>query len=730
MQTLEIPKDGFEGLKQNWRSDALSGFMVFLLALPLSLGIAKASEFPPAMGVLTAMIGGLVVSLFAGSRLTIKGPAAGLITICAGAVTELGGGTEGWRLALGVIVVASFLQIAFGYLKFGALSDFFPHSVVHGMLAAIGLIIFSKQIHVLLGIDPSTLKGLETIELFERIPDSLYHEDPRVTLVGLISLIIIFGMPFLKGKYVKKIPIPLVVLLVAVPMTTFMDFRHTEPAFDLVIIGDFWSNIGFNADFSAIGTFVFWKYVVMFLLVGSLESLLTVKAMDSLDPWKRISNPNKDLMAVGGGNVIAGLFGGLPMISEVARSSANINFGGRTQWGNFFHGVFLLVAMLLFIPVIEMIPNAALAALLISVGYRLASPNEFFKTYKIGAEQLTIFVITIIATLATDLLVGVGVGILVKFFFHILNGASLKSLFKPHYEISETDSVYSVAVTEAAIFSNLIGFKKLFAQFKPGKKVILNFSDAKIVDHSFMEFLHHYEEEYHHHGGQVVVQGFDYFQHFSNHPLATRKLTAGSQTKLEVKLSPRQIELRKFADTNEFAYFPQKVKTSFKYKEFPIQIGNKIPYEENILSQYGDFGKIESSDITLQEGALQDKKETRITIVQVSDFDFPVPDFALEPEGLWSKLFEGVSGKDIDFAAYPVFSKKYYLRGHHENAITHFFSEPLIHFLENREEMHIECHKHRMIFYKKRDLLEPEEIKYVAKFAEDFLQLAQANVAV
>ena len=148
------------------------------------------------------------------------------------------------------------------------------------------------------------------------------------------------------------------------------------------------------------------------------------------------------------------------------------------------------------------------------------------------------------------------------------------------------------------------------------------------------------------------------------------------------------------------------------------------------MAQYSDLGKIEASDITLQEGALQDKKETRITIVQVSDFDFPVPDFALEPEGLWSKLFEGVSGKDIDFAAYPVFSKKYYLRGFNENAVTQFFSEPLIHFLENREEMHIECHKHRMIFYKKRDLLEPEEIKYVAKFAEDFLQLAQANIPV
>lgn len=332
MKTIEIPKDGLEGLKQNWTNDAVSGFLVFLLALPLSLGIAKASEFPPAMGVLTAMIGGLFVSIFAGSRLTIKGPAAGLITICAGAVMEMGGGTEGWKLALGAIVVAALIQIVFGWLKFGSLSDFFPHSAVHGMLAAIGLIIFSKQIHILLGIDPATLKGKEPIELFEMIPDSLIHEDPRVTLVGIISLIIIFGLPLLKGKLFKKVPAPVLVLLVTIPLAWIMDFKHTEPAFDMVKIGDFWLNIGFNANFSLIGTFVFWKYVIMFLLVNSLESLLTVKAIDGLDPWKRISNPNKDLMAVGAGNALSGLLGGLPMISEVARSSANVNFGARTRW--------------------------------------------------------------------------------------------------------------------------------------------------------------------------------------------------------------------------------------------------------------------------------------------------------------------------------------------------------------------------------------------------------------
>lgn len=290
MKTLEIPKDGLAGLKENWRIDAVAGFLVFLLALPLSLGIAKASGFPAAMGVLTAMVGGMFVSFFAGSALTIKGPAAGLITICAGAVAELGAlnieGNTGVQLACGAIVVMAVIQIIFGFLKFGSLSDFFPPSAVHGMLAAIGLIIFSKQIHVLLGIDPATLKGLEPIELYELIPHSFINADPRVAAVGIVSLVIIFGMPLIKSKFIKKIPAPMVVLVVTIPMALIMDFRHTEPAFDLVSIGNFWENIKFNASFAAIGTGVFWKYVIMFLFINSLESLLTVKAVDGLDPYK------------------------------------------------------------------------------------------------------------------------------------------------------------------------------------------------------------------------------------------------------------------------------------------------------------------------------------------------------------------------------------------------------------------------------------------------------------
>ena len=244
-----------------------------------------------------------------------------------------------------------------------------------------------------------------------------------------------------------------------------------------------------------------------------------------------------------------------------------------------------------------------------------------------------------------------------------------------------------------------------------------------------MEYLHHVEEECAHAGGSIVSVGFERFKPFSNHPLSARKFSADHVNKIEIKLSPRQLELRKFAENNEWSFFPQKNKISVKFKDFPIQNGNKIPYEENLLGKYNEVGKLEASDITVQEGARQSQNEIHITILQVSETNVIVPDFALEPEGLLSKLFEGISGKDIDFANHPIFSKKYYLRGANETHVRNFFNESLIQFLENREEMHVECHRNRLIFYKKRDLLEPSEILYAAKFAEEFVSLIHQKEA-
>ncbi len=518
-----VPKDGFAGFKENQSADAASGFIVFLLALPLSLGIAKASEFPPIMGLITAIIGGLVVTFFMGSRLTIKGPAAGLIVIVAGAVNEFGGGEAGWHLALGAMVIAGLIQILFGVLKLGKMVDFFPLSAIHGMLAAIGLIIIAKQIPILLNINPAELKGVGPIKLLANIPNYVLHMDVQAAIIGLVSLAIMLGWPYLKSGFIKKIPAPLVVLIIAIPAELILDFQHTEPSYALVHIGNLLENIHLNismAGFAHPGTFI--KFVIMFALVGSLESLLTVKAIDLLDPFKRKSNTNKDLIAVGIGNTISAILGGLPMISEVARSSANVSNGAKTRWANFFHGFFILVFVLFASSYIEMIPNTALAAMLISVGIKLSHPKEFINTFKIGREQLLIFVVTIVFTLAEDLLIGIAAGMLTKIIVHLYRGTPLKYLFKVSTQISFVDDTYLVKIGKAALFTNFLGIKSRLEAIPPGFNITIDLGRTKLVDHSVMESLHHFQHHYESTGGTVKIVGLVRHAPVSKHHLAAR----------------------------------------------------------------------------------------------------------------------------------------------------------------------------------------------------------------
>lgn len=738
MRSMTVPKEGIQGLKENWAADATSGFLIFLIAMPLCLAISKASGFPPIAGIYTAIIGGMVVSLFMGSRITIKGPAAGLIAIAVGAVEELGNGDnmKGYQLTLAVIVIAAVIQILFGLLKAGKLGDFFPASAVHGMLAAIGIIIISKQIPVLLG---TKAHGKEPLELLAEIPHLLANLNPEVAFIGVISLLILFLLPLSKNKFLKMVPPPMIVLLLAVPLATFYDFAHEHdysladisyhiiPGNLLVQLPDtFMGGITFP-DFSEIFSVTSIKYIIMFALVGSLESILSAKAIDILDPYKRKSDLNKDTLAVGIGNFAAGWIGGLPMISEIVRSSANINAGARTRWSNFFHGVYLLVFVALASPLIEMIPNAALAAMLIYTGFRLASPKEFKKTWHIGWDQLIIFLVTIILTLATDLLVGIFAGVVVQFLLHLVSGASVKGLFKSNFEIDQQDGSYVVKVKDAAIFSNYLSFKKCLDTIESGKKVVFNFDHAHLVDHTLLEHLHHFEEDYHNGGGHVVMQGLGKHKPHSDHPLATRLFIANHHNESEINLDERQSALRDLGEEKEFAFYPMTIRNAVKFKGFPIEKGKRILYEENILSKYTDFGKIEVSDITVTEGAGAAQQDTSITVFYLSELDFAVPDFALEPEGLWTKFHELNSGKDIDFSQYPSFSQKYYLRSDNEIMTREFFNDRVIYFLETHDHLHIETYKNKMLFYKKPAIISAKEIEESMQFIEDLVGVIKSK---
>lgn len=539
--SLTVPKTGIPGLIENWRSDLLSGFLVFLIALPLCLGIAMASGFPPMAGIITAIIGGLVVSRINGSFVTINGPAAGLIVVIVDAVQSLGQGDAmaGYRYTLAAIVFASILQVLLGVFKAGKLSAYFPSSVVHGMLAAIGIIIMAKQIHTLLGVKPEAKSLLGTIA---EIPHSIFEMNPEVSFIGILGLCLLIIWSFIKNPTLKMIPAPLLVVLLGLGLERYFDLDHVHkylflpdaeflphhvftigPAFLVSVPEHFMSGFYFP-DFSKATTLEFWESVVTIWLVGSLESLLSASAVDKLDLYKRNSNLNRDLAAVGVGNMIAGMIGGLPMIAEIVRSSANVNNGAKTAWANFFHGLFLLVFVALFPMLIHEIPLSSLAALLVFTGFRLASPKEFAKTMEIGLDNFVLFVVTIIGILATDLLIGVAIGIVVKLIFHIARGVKLRNLFTMAYHVHQTDAdTYHIAISGAAVFSNFISLKSMLATLPDKKAIYFDLSEAELIDHTVMEFIHEYSNEYTHNGGICTIIGLDEHEPFSDHPLAGRR---------------------------------------------------------------------------------------------------------------------------------------------------------------------------------------------------------------
>jgi MFS superfamily sulfate permease-like transporter len=535
--TTEVPRGTLRNLARYARHDVLAGFLVFLIALPLCLGISLASGYPAIAGVFTAIIGGLLTPWISDSELTIKGPAAGLIVIALGAVTEFGaiyGPERAYRLALGVGVAAGVLQIIFGLTRSGILGEFFPSTVVHGMLAAIGVIIISKQIHITLGV--TDVKG-GPLALLAEIPRSLTRANPEIATIGGISLLILFLLPLVRNRYVRMIPSPMLVILVAVPLGMYFDLSHEHmysfaghnyplgQKYLVTVPNNLFKAITLP-DFAALATPAGWKWVVFFALIGSLESLLSAKAIDLIDPWKRKTNLNRDLLAIGVGNTVAASLGGLPMISEIVRSKANVDNGARTRFANLFHGLFLLGFVALVPGLIHRIPLAALSAMLVYTGFRLASPHEFISVTRIGKEQLIIFLATLIGVLATDLLIGVAIGIAVQLAIHLIYGVPLGSLFKPFLDIEpRDDQTCVIRAGGSAVFSNWIPFKRQIEHIGLFQRnnLIIDLSQTKLVDYSVMEKLHELQEDFEQEGLTLELTGLESHRKLSEHSFSARR---------------------------------------------------------------------------------------------------------------------------------------------------------------------------------------------------------------
>ncbi|WP_435262980.1 SulP family inorganic anion transporter [Tenacibaculum sp. nBUS_03] len=703
-----------------------AGFVVSLIALPLGFGLALASGAPPISGIIAAIVGGTVVAILGGSNVTITGPGNGLVVVILAAITTLGAGDmqQGFLYTLAAIVVSGIIMIILGFLRLGSLGDFFPSSAIQGMLAAIGIGIFAKQVHVMLG--NLNAKG-SIIDLLLQVPEGIINFTRTDSLsifyagmVGIISLLIMVFYSKIRNKYFQLIPAPMWIVVLSVGMYYYFDMisPSTYPIDKNLLINlpdNVLSNFAFP-DFGKAYEFEFINAVIAITLIASIESLLSIKAVDKLDPLKRRSNVNKDIRALGVATVISGFLGGLNVVTVIARSSVNVNNKGSNRSANFFHASFLVAFILLFASELRKIPLPALAAILVYTGYKLASPENIRKVFKIGKEQLIIFLITLFTTITTNLITGILIGIFSTFIIHVIINRSFmfffRNLLKPNVLMFTEDGKYYVSVENFSSFLNYTRLKSKLNQIPENEDAIVDFSLCDFVDHSIMENMNNYAETFKRKGGHFEIIGLDGYKTGSEHPFALRKnipRNSANKTK-ETVLTKRQRSVSKISEELGWTYntSPEEVTQIPEFGYFKTRQINSV---SNILSNEN----CALFDIEFSEGELIAKQIIKATMFYISTDD-KVPEFTLDREGIFEYIYHFAGFKDIDIEEHPDFSKRFYLSGKNQLDIKKFFTDELILFFESNNYYHIEGSNNGLLIIGKERLAGVKEIKQLANF--------------
>src|SRR6187399_3528027 len=484
---------------QHFRNDLLAGMVVFLVALPLCLGIAVASGASPFAGIITGIIGGIVVGYLSNSNVSVSGPAAGLIAIILAAITTLG--FENFLLA---VVLAGVFQLILGFAKAGTISSYFPSGVIEGMLTAIGIIIIKKELPHAIGYDKEHEGDFYSYELasladkgfFGEIIHSFNFAHTGAIIVTIISIIILIA--FNKIAFLKKIKIlpgALVVVIVGIVINEI--FKIASPSLQIAgehlvqlptasSASEFFGQFTFP-DFSAFTNPAVWITAATTTAVASIETLLCLEAGDKMDPQKRYSSANAELRAQGIGNILSGFLGGLPMTSVIVRTTANLNAGAKTKLSAIVHGLFLLLAVLVIPNLLNKMPMACLAAILIMIGLKLASPKVFKHMWKAGKYQFIPFIVTVVAVVGTDLLKGVGIGLMVSIFFILRGNMKLAYFFKKE-EHQEGETIH-IDLAQEVSFLNKAAIKQTLAHLPANSKVVINAANTVYIDYDVLELL-------------------------------------------------------------------------------------------------------------------------------------------------------------------------------------------------------------------------------------------------
>ena len=473
-----------------------------------------------------------------------------------------------------------------------------------------------------------------------------------------------------------------------------------------------------TVDFSKIGTFPFWTSVLALTLIASIESLLSIKAVDKLDPEKRRSNVNRDLKALGLATIGSGFLGGLNVVTVIARSSVNVNNGGSNRSSNFFHAFFLVIFIVLFSTQLARIPLPALMAILVYTGYKLASPENIKKIFRIGKEQLIIFFVTLIVTLKIGLISGILSGVLITFIIHIVLNKSI-SLFarnwlKPNVLMFQEDGHYYISIKHFCSFLNFYKLKAKLDAVPENEDVIIDFSLCQFVDHTVMENLNNYQELFAKRGGHFEVLGLDLHDTDSEHPFALRRLLPVPNV-IKNSLTRRQTTMEELANDYNLDYNAKKEKqTGFlnNFLFFRVKQINYI-YNQTINKSNG----LKLFDIEFSEGEFIAKEVVRSTMLHIK-LNKQIPEFTLDREGFLEKVYAFAGFKDIPIKNHTDFSNRFYLLGEDTQAIQQFFTDEITHFFESNPYYHIESNGQDLLVFGRERLASIKEIKALYDFGK------------
>lgn len=733
------PKTGIKGLTENWQSDLIAAISVALIALPLSLGIALAAGAPAMSGIFSAVVGGIVTTLYRGGHISVNGPAKGVIgVILLGIALMDDGSGQAFNYVLAAVVVSGAIQMLLGILKLGRLAEVFHSSVIHGILAAIGIIIFAKQIHVAMGTysdSPSIIQNLIDAVLY------LPQANPFVILISLTGLFLLLLHSKISYRFFHFLPAPMWVIALSIPFAYLFNFFDQQtlsflgktyeigPHLLLDIPDNIMDSI-MHPNFNKVNTIEFWTTVFSMLIITSIESLAIAKAVDKIDPYKRKTDLNKDLTGIGLSTMVAGLIGGLPIIAVIIRSTVNIHNGAKTKWSNMYQGILLLLFIVALSPIMRKVPLSAFAILLVYTGFKLASPAVFKKAYNQGTEQLIFFTGTMILTIYTNLLIGLLGGLLLALVTHMLLARlSIPQFFKMVYKsrtklVKLKDGSFDLKIRGIANFLGILKVDNLITQIPSGANVNIDLSETRLVGITYMDYLVEFLKSQRDSGGRVFITGLDSHVSSTTYNRAL-KISLNNSSK---KLSQRQKRLRNLATEKEYQYSSQVDWNTLYLKKFHFFEIRPIESKYNCLKgTYEDLGvSWEIADVTFNEGKAF-TAETFNTTLMVLKLDKKLPIFTMEKEGVLGKIFDRVMAftgyKDIDFEMYPDFSKKFLLMGENESEIRSFFTEKIIHFFENHQIYHLESNGESIVIFDKIKLARTDETIAFIKYGRELASL-------